>query len=79
MPAQLISIFLCNSLLQAFNFRVDELNDFTAFHINEMIVMGTHGRTGLARVVLGNVAYGVLRSADVPVLAMRHPEREWLT
>lgn len=45
----------------------------------DLIAMGTHGRTGLARVVLGNVAYGVLRSADVPVLAMRHPEREWLT
>jgi len=45
----------------------------------DLIAMGTHGRTGLSRVVLGNVAYGVMRSADVPVLAMRHPEREWLT
>lgn len=45
----------------------------------DLIAMGTHGRTGLSRVVLGNVAYGVLRSAEVPVLAMRHPEREWLT
>jgi len=45
----------------------------------DLIALGTHGRTGLSRVVLGNVAYGVLRAADVPVLAMRHPEREWLT
>lgn len=34
----------------------------------ELIVMGSHSRTGLARVVLGSVAESVLRRAQVPVL-----------
>ena len=41
----------------------------------DLVVMGTHGRTGLARAVLGSVAYSVLRRADKPVLAIRKPER----
>jgi len=41
----------------------------------DLIVMGTHGRTGLGAAVLGNVAYGVLKSAELPVLAIRHPHR----
>lgn len=45
---------------------------------HDLIAIGTHGRTGLARALLGNVAYQVLRSAEVPVLAIRHPERHWL-
>jgi nucleotide-binding universal stress UspA family protein len=36
----------------------------------ELIVMGTHGRAGLARAVLGSVAESVLREADVPVLVV---------
>lgn len=45
---------------------------------HDLIVLGSHGRTGLSSVVLGNVAYGVLRESKVPVLALRHPGREWL-
>jgi len=41
----------------------------------DLIVMGTHGRTGLGAAVLGSVAYSVLKSAELPVLAIRHPER----
>jgi len=44
----------------------------------DLVVMGSHGRTGLAAAILGNVAYAVLRSAKVPVLALRHPSRGWL-
>lgn len=35
------------------------------------IVMGTHGRSGLAHTVLGSVAERVLRSADCSVIAVR--------
>ena len=35
-----------------------------------MIVMGTHGRSGLSRLVLGSVAEAVLRRAAVPVLVV---------
>ncbi len=36
-----------------------------------MIVMGTHGRTGLTRLLLGSVAEQVIRRADVPVVTIR--------
>ena len=37
----------------------------------EMIVIGTHGRTGLARFVLGSVASRVVSHATCPVLTVR--------
>jgi nucleotide-binding universal stress UspA family protein len=45
----------------------------------DLIVLGTHGRTGLLAFLLGSVAYAVLRAARRPVLAIRHPERSFLT
>lgn len=36
-----------------------------------MIVMGTHGRQGLAHLILGSVAEKVLRKSNVPVLSVR--------
>lgn len=38
---------------------------------HDLLVMGTHGRTGLTRVLLGSVAERVLREAEVPVLVTR--------
>ncbi|MCW5803608.1 MAG: universal stress protein [Deltaproteobacteria bacterium] len=37
----------------------------------DLIVMGTHGRRGVARLMLGSVTENVLRHADCPVLAVR--------
>ena len=37
----------------------------------DLIVMGTHGRSGISHLLLGSVAEGVLRAADVPVLLIR--------
>jgi nucleotide-binding universal stress UspA family protein len=37
----------------------------------DLIVMSTHGRAGLARVVLGSVAEGVAHRAQVPVMLVR--------
>lgn len=37
----------------------------------DVIVMGTHGRHGIRRVMLGSVAESLLRSADQPVLIVR--------
>jgi universal stress protein A len=39
----------------------------------DLVVMGTHGRTGLARLLLGSVAESVLRRATCPVLTVRVP------
>ncbi len=38
----------------------------------DMIVMGTHGRTGIPHVVVGSVAENVVRKAPCPVLTVRH-------
>jgi nucleotide-binding universal stress UspA family protein len=38
---------------------------------HDLIVLSTHGRSGLRGVILGNVAYSVLKDARIPVLAMR--------
>lgn len=37
----------------------------------DMIVMGTHGRTGLDRVLVGSVTETVVRKAEVPVVTVR--------
>ena len=42
---------------------------------SDMIVMGTHGRTGLMRMLAGNVAVAVLHGATCPVLALRATEQ----
>jgi nucleotide-binding universal stress UspA family protein len=37
----------------------------------DLIVMGTHGRTGLGRILMGNTAESVLPRADCPVLVVK--------
>ena len=39
----------------------------------ELIMMGTHGRTGISRVLMGSVAAEVVRHAECPVLTIKHP------
>lgn len=39
----------------------------------DLIVLGTHGRTGLTRVVMGSVAEKITRTAPCPVLTIRRP------
>ena len=39
----------------------------------EVIVMGTHGRTGIGRALMGSVATDVLKTARVPVVLVREP------
>jgi nucleotide-binding universal stress UspA family protein len=41
----------------------------------DLIVMSTHGRSGLPRMILGSVTERVLRSASCPVLAIPSHER----
>ncbi|RYF56277.1 MAG: universal stress protein [Comamonadaceae bacterium] len=40
----------------------------------DLIVLGTRGRRGLRRVILGSKAENILRTAPVPVLLVRSPE-----
>src|SRR5437016_7879524 len=39
----------------------------------DLIVIGTHGRTGLTRLLMGSVAEAVVRRAKCPVLTVKHP------
>jgi len=41
-----------------------------------MIVMGTRGRGGIEKYLLGSVTEKVVRTADVPVFTVRAPESE---
>lgn len=44
----------------------------------DLIVMGTHGHSGLAHMLLGSVTEKVVRKAPCPVLTVRHPEHEFV-
>ncbi len=37
----------------------------------DLIVIGTHGRTGFSRLIFGSVAEGVVRKSHIPVLLIR--------
>ena len=52
---------------------VNEIKDFVRTEQVDLLVMGTHGRRGLAHLFLGSVAEQMLRTAQCPVLTMRAP------
>jgi nucleotide-binding universal stress UspA family protein len=49
----------------------DEIRDYAEREGVDLVVMGTHGRTGLERVVFGSVTERVARTVEVPVLTIR--------
>jgi nucleotide-binding universal stress UspA family protein len=49
----------------------DGILDAAAAEGADMIVVGTHGRRGLGRLLLGSVSEYVIRHANVPVLVVR--------
>ena len=50
-----------------------ELNTYVENNAVDLIVIGTHGRKGLDRLLIGSVADKVVREAKVPVLVVRSP------
>lgn len=44
----------------------------------DLIIMGTHGRSGLAHVLLGSVAEKVVRKAPCPVLTVRPSDHQFV-
>jgi nucleotide-binding universal stress UspA family protein len=52
---------------------VDEINRIIDEEHVSLVVMGTHGRSGLEKLLVGSVAERVVRSAACPVLTVRHP------
>ena len=53
----------------------DAINAYVDEHDVDLVVMGTHGRRGLQRLLIGSVAEDVLRRASCPVLTVRDSEQ----
>jgi len=56
----------------------EEIADYARDASIELIVVGTHGRTGVSHLLVGSVAERVVRIAPCPVLTVRHPEHEFV-
>jgi len=56
-------------VMRARSVAADLLDLATRLHV-DLIVMGTHGRTGVSRALLGSVAEEVVRHAGLPVLVV---------
>ena len=54
-----------------------EIIRYAKEHDIDLIVLGTHGRSGLAHVLLGSVAEKVVRKAPCPVLTVRPDEHQF--
>ncbi len=53
---------------------VEEIVRFAEENQVDLIVMGTHGRTGLASVFLGSVTIGVIKKTCIPVMVVKRGE-----
>jgi len=54
----------------------DAIQEYVAGHPIDFVVMGTHGRQGLQRLVLGSVANRLIRRTACPVLTVREEEAD---
>jgi len=53
-----------------------EIIRYARDHEIDLIVVGSHGRTGLTHALLGSVAEKVVRKAPCPVLTVRQPSKQ---
>lgn len=56
---------------------VEEICRYANKNSVDLIVMGSHGRTGLPKVLLGSVTERVLGLSPCPVLVLRHPDHNY--
>ncbi|WP_136602509.1 universal stress protein [Salinigranum halophilum] len=52
------------------------IRDYVTDHDIDLVVMGTHGRKGIERFLLGSVTERTVRTSPVPVLTVRAPDEE---
>lgn len=48
-----------------------QIFSFTKYNKVDLIVMGSHGRTGLDKLILGSMANGIVQRSTIPVLIVR--------
>lgn len=53
---------------------VTEIYSFAQHNRSDAIVIGTHGRSGVSRTVLGSVAEGIIRHAAIPVVSVHQDD-----
>ena len=54
----------------------EEILNFAREKDIDLIIMGTHGRTGIGRILFGSVANYVVKNASIPVLTLHPYESE---
>ncbi|MCX7421210.1 MAG: universal stress protein [Planctomycetia bacterium] len=66
----------CNTIIRAFRegAAIPEILAYADHHQIDLIVLATHGRTGIKHLLMGSVAENVVRSAKCPVLTIRGSE-----
>jgi glycine betaine transporter len=66
------------AVLETSDATADAITDYARENAVDLIVMGTHGRTGIEHALAGSVAERVVRTAPCPVLTVRCAEREFV-
>jgi nucleotide-binding universal stress UspA family protein len=66
------------TVIKKSNGPAEAILDYARENGADLIVMGTHGRAGLAHVLMGSVAERVVQMAPCPVLTVRHPEHDFV-
>ncbi len=66
------------AILETSDNAAEAIVKYATAHNIDLIVMGTHGRGAVERLLVGSVAEKVVRAAPCPVLTVRHPEHEFV-
>jgi nucleotide-binding universal stress UspA family protein len=66
-PAVVVDYRLCHGET------VEEITGLAKLVKGDLLVMGTHGRKGVGRLLMGSIAEAVLRRAHCPVLTLKVP------
>lgn len=64
------------AIIQVSDEPADAIVEYARSEPIDLIVLGTHGRSGLSHALLGSVAERVVRAAPCPVFTIRQPEHE---
>jgi len=59
------------ALVAAWGHPAEEISRYAGEHAVDLIVIGSHGRTGIKRAILGSVSHAVVNQAPCPVTVVR--------